>query len=271
MNNIIVATFNNDRSAIDAMHKMYELSRQGDIDVYNHVLLKRKADGAFEYLKDERDPDGWGTLGGMLIGSTVGLLGGPIGAVVGMFGGLAVGAVTDAFRYSFDYDFMETFKEGLPAGTTTLIAEVTEPSPVFVNDALAPFGARIYRSNFYTEQDKYYQSQVDALDAEIADAERELKASVAEEKAAIQAKIDDLKARRDAKVAEIKADIEDDVDSFKADITRLENKLHSKVDEIRKNRLEYKIAKNRERVEKYSAQAKKLETELAQYKTATPA
>jgi uncharacterized membrane protein len=271
MNNLLVATFNDDRTAIDAMHKLNELNRQGDIEVYNHVLLKRKTDGAFEYLKDQRDPAGWGTISGMVLGSFVGIIGGPVGVVAGMFGGLALGAVTDALQYSFDYDFMENFKQGLPAGTTTLIAEVTEPSTFFVNDAFAPYGAKIWRSNIYTEQDKYYQAQVDALDAEIAEAGRELDAAVAADKAALEAKLKDLRARRDAKVAAFKADIEDDVDSIKADIDRLQNKIQGKVDEVRKNRLEYKIAKNRERVEKFAAQAKRLEGELAKYQTATSA
>jgi len=268
MNNILVATFNDDRTAIDAMHKLNKLNWQEDIEVFNYVLLKRKSDGTFEYLKDERDPDGWATLGGMLLGSLVGLVGGPVGVVAGFLGGLTLGAATDAFRYSFDYDFMENFKQGLPAGTTTLIAEVTEPSSVFVNDAIAPYGAKIWRSNIYTEQDKYFQTQVDALDAEIADAERELKASAAEDKAAIEAKLNDLRVRRDARIAEIKADMQDDIDSFKADIDRLQKKIQSKVDEARQNRLEYKLARNQERIEKYEAQVTKLNAELTKYSTA---
>jgi uncharacterized membrane protein len=253
------------------MHKLYELDRQNDIEVLDHVLLKRKTDGTFEYLKDERNPDGWATVGGMLLGSFVGLVGGPIGVVAGFFTGLTLGAVTDAFRYSFDFDFTESFKQGLPVGTTTLIAEVAEPSSVFVNDAFSPFGAKIWRSNIYTEQDKYFQTQVDAMDAEIADAERELKASVEENKAAIQAKIKELRARRDARIAEMKADMQDDIDSFRADIDRLQKKIQSKVDEVRQNRLEYKLARNQERINKYEAQAAKLNADLAKYSTANQA
>ena len=269
MTNILVATFNNDTTAVNAMHKLYELDWQDDIEVLDHVLLKRKADGTFEYLKDERNPDGWATASGMLLGSVVGLVGGPIGVVVGFFTGLTLGAITDAFRYSFDYDFTESFKQGLPAGTTTLIAEVTEPSSVFVNDAFAPFGAKIWRSNIYTEQDRYFQIQVDALDAEIAEAERQLETAADENKAAIQAKVKELRARRDTRVAQMKADIEDDMDSMKADIARLKTKIQSKVDGVRQNRLEHKLARNQESIKKYEARAEKLNSELAQYKTAT--
>jgi uncharacterized membrane protein len=271
MTNILVANFNNDTTAIDALHKLYDLDRQDDIEVLDHVLLKRNTDGTFEYLKDEREPDGWATIGGMLLGGFIGLVGGPIGFVAGSFAGLSLGAVTDAFRYSFDYDFMENFKQGLPVGTTMLIAEVTEPSSVFVNDAFAPYGAKIWRSNIYTEQDKYFQAQIDVMNAEIDDAERDLEASAAADKAAIQAKITDLKARRDARVAEIKADMQDDVDSFKADIDRLQKKIQSKVDEVRQNRLEYKLAKNQEKIAKYEAQAAKLNAEMAKYSTAKQA
>jgi uncharacterized membrane protein len=271
MNNILVAIFNDDKTAIEAMHKVYQLDRQEDIEVFNHVLLKRNLDGTFEYLKDERDPDGWGTLTGMVLGSFLGIVGGPVGLLAGFFGGMAVGAVTDAFRYGFDYDFMENFKQGIPPGTTALIAEVTEPSKAFINEAFAPYNVVIWRSNVYTEQDKYFQAQVDALDADIDKANAELEQAVAEDKAAIQAKVNELKARRDAKVAEIKADIQDDVDSLKASVANLKAKIQGKVDEARRHRLEAKLKRDEELIAKFEGQADKLNAELAKYKTATHA
>ena len=58
MDNIIVATFDNETSAIEGVHKLNELDHQGDIFTYNCVLLRRNPDGSFDYLKDTRDLTG---------------------------------------------------------------------------------------------------------------------------------------------------------------------------------------------------------------------
>ena len=265
MDNIIVATFNNDKSAINAVHKLNDLDWRGDIVVYNNVLLRRNPDGTFEYLKDERDLTGWNTMGGMLLGTAVGVLGGPVGALAGMIAGLTIGGFADAAKYGFDYDFLENFKDGLPTGTTSLIMQVSEPSEVFINDALEPLGAKIWRSNVYAEQDKYVQGQVDALDAGIDEAERELGQAAAEDKAAIQARIAELRTRRQAKVAEIKADFQEDVETVKADINRIKQALQAKVDDARRRVLERRLANNEAKAKKYEAQAAKLNAELTKY------
>lgn len=265
MDNIIVATFKNDKTAIDAVLKLNDLDWRGDIVVYNNVLLRRNPDGTFDYLKDERDLTSWNAMGGMLLGTVVGAPGGPVGALAGMFAGLTIGGIADAAKYGFDYDFLENFKGGLPKGTTSLIMQVSEPNEVFVNNALEPLGARISRSDVYVEQDKYVQNQVDMLDAEISDAEQELRQAASENKAAIQARIAELRAKRQAKVAEIKADFQEDVETVKADINRIKQTLQGKVDDTRRRILERRLASNEARAKKYEAQATKLDAELTKY------
>jgi len=211
MNNIIIATFTSDKAAIDGVHKLNDLDWRGDIVVYNNVLLRRNLDGTFSYLKDERDISGWKTMGGMLLGTAVGVLGGPVGALAGMIAGLTIGGFADVAQYGFDYDFLESFKDGLPPGTTSLIMQVSEPSEAFINAALEPLGAVVLRSNVYAEKDRFVQSQLDALDADIDESERELDLAAAEDKAKFQAKVAKLRTKRQAKVAEIKADFQEDV------------------------------------------------------------
>jgi uncharacterized membrane protein len=271
MDNIIVATFDNEKTAIEGVHKLNEIDLQGDIVTYNNVLIRRNQDGSFDYLKDTRDLTGWNAMGGMLLGTVIGVIGGPVGALAGLFAGLTVGGFADLAQYSFDYDFLENFKDGLPKGTTSLIAQVSEPNEVFINNALQPLGARIWRSNVYAQQDKYVQNQVDMLDAGILEAEKELKEAAADEKAKIQAKLVDLRARRDAKVAEIKADFQEDVDEMNAQIDRFKKTLQGKVDETRRKVLERRLAYNENQLKKYEAQAEKLNTEMAKYSHAAPA
>ena len=263
MENIIVATFDNDKTAIDGVHKLNDLDWRGDIVVYNNVLLRRNPNGTFDYLKDERTLDGWNAMGGMLVGTAIGVLGGPVGALAGMIAGLTIGGFADVAQYGFDYDFLENFKNGLPVGTTSLIMTVSEPSEVFIDNALLPLGASIYRSNVYAEQDKYVQSQLDTLDAGIEEAERQVREAAAEDKAALKARVAQLRAKRDAKVAQIKADMQEDRESIKADIERVKAKLQGKVEEARRKVLERRLAADEAKAKKYEEQSEKLNAELA--------
>ncbi len=263
MDNIIIATFNNEKNAIDGVLRLNELDHRGDIATYNNVLLRRNQDGSFDYLKDTRDLTAWNSMGGMLLGSTIGIIGGPVGALAGLFAGLTVGGFADLAKYSFDYDFLEDFKDGLPKGTTSLIAQVSEPNESLINDVLQPLGAQIWRSNVYAQQDRYVQSQIDALDAGILETEKELQHAAADEKAKVQAKLTDLRARRDTKVAEIKADFQEDINEMNAQIDRFKQTLQGKVDETRRKVLEKRLAFNEKRAKKYEAQAEKLNAEIA--------
>lgn len=271
MDNIIVATFDNEKTAIEGVHKLNELDHQGDIFTYNNVLIRRNQDGTFDYLKDTRDLTGWNAMGGMLLGTVIGVIGGPVGALAGLFAGLTVGGFADLAKYSFDYDFLENFKDGLPKGTTSLVAQVSEPNEVFIDNALQPLGARIQRSSVYAQQDRYVQNQVDMLDAGILEAEKELRDAAADEKAKVQAKLADLRARRQAKVAEIKADFQEDVNEMNAQIDRFKQTLQGKVDETRRKVLERRLAHNETKLKKYEAQAEKLNAEIAKYSHAAQA
>lgn len=265
MDNIIVATFDTDKNAIAGVLKLNDLDHRGVIATYNNVLVRQNQDGSFDYLKDTRDLTTWNTMGGMLLGTVVGIIGGPVGALAGLLAGLTMGGVADIAQYSFDHDFLENFRYGLPKGTTSLIAQISEPNEAVINDALQPLGALIWRSNVYAQQNKYVQDQVDMLDAGISELEKQLRDAAAEEKAQIQKKLSDLSARRDAKVAEIRAEFEEDLDEMNSQIDRFKTKLQGKVDEVHRKVLERRLAHNEYRLKRYKAQAEKLNAELSKY------
>ena len=268
MKNIEVATFDDDRSAIEGLHKLHKLQQQGDIDLDNNVLLRRNEDGSFAYLKDDRYPDGWATLGGVVFGSLLGVLGGPVGVVVGLFSGLAIGGMADVARFAFDTEFLDAFKNGLPAGTTSIVAEIGEPSSVFVDNALSPLGARVVRSDIHSEKDKYFQSEVDQMDREIDEADKELDAAVEADRKQLEEKVAKLKAKRDAKVAEIKATLQSDVDSMKAGVQAVKQNLQADIDSDKRRMLEAKLTKTEDKIKRYEAQAAKLTAEAGKYKSA---
>lgn len=262
MDNIIIATFNNDKTAIDAVHKLRELDLQNDVTVFSKVLLRKNADGSVDYLKDEDDLAGWATIGGMAAGSVVGLIGGPVGVLAGALAGMTFGGFADLARYSFDEDFLDNVKNGLPAGTTTLIAQVTEPSDAYVNTAFEPLGTKVWRTNIYTERDRYLQMQIDMIDAEIDQAERDLRDAAAEEKAKFEAKLAELRARREAKLAAIKTDFQEEIDEMKDSIARFGQQLKDKIDDAKRRRIEHKLARYQDKIDKYQARAEELNAQL---------
>lgn len=269
MDNIIIATFNDDKTAIEAAHKLRALDLQNDVTVFSKVLLRKNRDGSFEYLKDEDDIAGWATFGGLVAGSAVGVLGGPVGVLVGGLTGLAIGGTADLARYSFDVDFLENVKKGLPVGTTTLIAQLTEPSDAYVNTAFQPFGVKVWRTNIYAERDTYVQSQIDMLDAEIEEAERDMRNAAAEDEAKFETKLAELSARREAKLAAIKTDFQEDIDEMKEQLERFGQQLQGKIDDVKKRRLENKLTRYQAKVEKYNARAATLNAEIEKYHQAS--
>ena len=269
MENIIIATFTDDNTAIEAAHKLRELDIQNDITVFTKVLLRKNADGSVDYLKDEDNIAGWRTVSGVVAGTTVGLLGGPVGVMVGALTGLTIGGFADLARYSFDSDLLEHVKTGLPPGTTTLIAQVTEPNDVYINNAFQPLDAKIWRSNIYTERDKYVQSQIEMLDAEINEAEREVREAAAEEKAKFEAKLADLRSRREAKLAAIKTDFQEEIDEMKAKLENFGQQLQGKIDDAKRSLLEHKLTRYQTKIEKYQARAATLNAEIEKSRHAT--
>ena len=158
MENIIVATFTDEKSAVEGLHKLNKLQGEGDISIYDRVLIRKNADTTFEVLKDD-NTHGWRTLAGMTFGGLIGAFGGPIGFAVGLYAGTAVGAIADIGHYAFEKDFIQNFTKDIPSGSWAVIAHVDENSAIFIDGYLKPLGATILRSNIYTEQGKYVQRQ----------------------------------------------------------------------------------------------------------------
>lgn len=204
MKNVIVASFKEETKAIAALHKLNELDSFGDITIYDQIMVRKKADGKLEILKED-DSEGWRTLTGMGVGSMLGLLGGPVGVAIGLYTGAAIGAIADASHYDFAEDFIAKVEKKIAVGTVTIIAEIEEDSEVFVDNYLKPFGAVISRSDVDLEFDKHAEEQIDEIEADIAEQRAALKKAVGKEKKKIETKIVDLKEKRRTRIAEFVA------------------------------------------------------------------
>lgn len=258
MENIIVATFINEAEAIQALHRLGELDRDGDISVYDKLLIRKGSNDEYEILKDD-NTNGWRTLAGMAFGGLIGAFGGPIGLAVGLYAGTVIGVVFDYTHYSFEQDFIDTISKSIPSGSTSIIAEIDEDSSVFIDEYLKPLGAVIWRSNVYVEHDKFIEKQMNSLDAELQSAENELAVTVEAQRARITAKVAELRASRNAKIAEIelnskerlnelKSKMESNRTKIQAHLTTLMNLASDKIDSVRLERAKEKLAKYEEKI-----------------------
>jgi uncharacterized membrane protein len=165
MNNLLIATFEDERAARSAMRKLDGLAYDGEIDLYQRVLVRKLADGRMEVVKGDVSAE-WQTLAGAGLGSLIGLFGGPVGFVIGMIAGAAVGSgVGDLSQYRFGKTFVKQIKTGFPNETVSIIANMGERGSAFVDSILIPFGAEVSRSK--TSSEKVAEAEIKDLDAEI--------------------------------------------------------------------------------------------------------
>ena len=238
MTNIIVASFDKDTKAIEAMHKLSELENYGDISIYRKAMVRTQEDGKYEIL-EENTPNGWRTLTGMGVGSLLGALGGPVGFVVGLCTGTTIGLISDVGRQSFDENFVRKVEDKKPAGTVSIIAEIDEDSDVFVDNALRPLGAEIERSDIDFEFSDYVDDQIDQIDKNLSEAREKLKNSAGREKEKITQKIAELKDKRNELIA-----------NARKDVKNFNNQIGDAVAKNRAGFIKKRIARHEEKLKK---------------------
>jgi len=206
MTNVIVASFDKETKAIEAMHKLSELESFGDISIYGKALVRTQNDGKYEIL-ESNTPNGWRTLTGTVVGSLVGAIGGPVGFVIGLCTGTTIGFISDVGRQNFDESFVKKVQDRMPARTVSIIAEIDEDSDVFVDNALMPYGAEISRSDVDFEFDDYIMAKIESVDKKLTEARENMKNAAGREKEKITQKIAELKDKRNAIIADARKDV----------------------------------------------------------------
>lgn len=205
MTNLIVASFKDEKKAIEAKHKLTELDSLGDISIYGNALVRAGEDGKYEILQ-ENNTEGWRTLTGMALGSLLGALGGPVGFVVGLATGTTIGLISDVGRQSFNESFVNKVENRMPSGSVSIIAEIDEDSDIFVDNALKPFGAEIKRSDIDFEFDDYVMDQIDEIDKNLSEEREKMKKAVGREKEKIAKNVAELKDKRNKLIANARKD-----------------------------------------------------------------
>jgi uncharacterized membrane protein len=247
MTNLIVISFKNESQAIEGSHKLTELESFGDITVYEKVMLKKNAAGETTVIQSETS-DGLRTLSGMAIGSLVGALAGPVGLLVGMMTGTLAGAALESDYFDFSEDLKSKVMNRVQPGSVSIIAEIYEENQAFVDNAVAPFSATIFRSDIDYVYDEYVDDQIEELDEEIAAERTKIKEAAASEKSKILERIDQLKERRRQRIIELKGKKQ----SFIA-------RIKTSREEEKKNQLKSRIYKHQKKIDVLEEKLKYLE------------
>ena len=254
MTKLIVASFKEEKKAMDAFKKLNELESLGDISLYDKIIVRKMNNGDYETLKGDSS-EGWRALGGMAVGGLLGAIGGPIGFVIGLYAGTVIGAMSEVNQYDFTNDFIENVEKRVVPGTVSIIAEIDEEDKDFIDLQLQPFGAVIWQSNIYYAYDNYMHKKLAAFEEDIAEQRTGLKKSIGRERETIQQKIMVLKQRRKEKISvfdaelkkaaiDIKATSVSEIAIIKKEANSIDNKVENTLVDTKTNRIKRSIARH---------------------------
>lgn len=143
--NYVVITFDDERGAIDASHRLQDLAVRGDIAIRYSVMLRKGANGEIEALRSSAS-GGDDTWSGMMIGMLVGMFMGPLGFLLSMLTGTAIGAGIDHSEAKQDAEFVQRVKDKLAAGKIAIVSNCDESSAMFIDNEMKPLGGEVYRA-----------------------------------------------------------------------------------------------------------------------------
>jgi uncharacterized membrane protein len=204
MENIVVSSFRNLQDATLGLNKLKDLDQLNDITIYNMVMIRKTAEGRFEFLyqegPDTRDIPAEGALAGTLIGA----IGGPIGMAVGMLTGVMVGSADEDDSEEMSREFLDNVNKQLGIGSVAIVLDVEEEGEFMINSYLSPFNGVIVRRDIADQFAKYDQEQWTELQEELDAEEGRLKEAGEKDKAVIEAKIAKLKTEREERIRKIR-------------------------------------------------------------------
>jgi uncharacterized membrane protein len=121
---IIVAAFQDEKAANEALNELKQLKKEKLIDIQNAAVIRKDEKGKIHIRETADMGGGKGAAIGGVAGAAIGLLAGPA-LVVPVAVGALVGGLTAKLRDSgFSDQRLETLGEGLQPGTSAIIAVV---------------------------------------------------------------------------------------------------------------------------------------------------
>ena len=121
---VIVAKFQKEEKAEEALKELEEARKQGAIDFEDAAVIKKDEEGQYHYKETTDVSSGRGAAIGGVIGGVLGLIGGPAGVVILGAAGAAVGGLAAHGDSGFKDERLEKLGEGLEPGTSAIVAVV---------------------------------------------------------------------------------------------------------------------------------------------------
>lgn len=141
---IIVAAFQEEDAADQALKALKEAKREKLISIDNAAVIKKDDDGKL-HIKETADMGGGKGAGvGALVGGAIGLLAGPLGVAAGGALGAAVGGMTaKLYDGGFKDDRLRQIGTSLEPGTSAIIAVIEHRWVAELERELAEEGADV--------------------------------------------------------------------------------------------------------------------------------
>ena len=128
----------------------------------------------------------------------IGLLGGPAGLAIGAVSGMTLGAIHDFGNARLGADFVDDVSRSLTANKVAVVAEIDEEWTTPVDTRMEALGGTVLRRALWEVEDKVFDEDVAAMEADLAQLKEELSKGHAERKAKLQKRIDELQAKIEA-------------------------------------------------------------------------
>jgi uncharacterized membrane protein len=193
--NVIAVSFSVDANAYEALSRLKEFDAKGDVGVKGAAVVVRDDDGKIVTKDQIGDESVEGTVGGGVVGLLIGVLGGPLGVLVGGATGVLVGSLFDEDDADETDSALAGISKSIRAGSTGLLADVAEETPVAIDAAMAKLGGTVVRRSAGDVQAELAAAEEAQREAK-KQARKELRdARHKKQKAEIDAKLADLKAK----------------------------------------------------------------------------
>ena len=141
---IIIAAFQEEDAADQALKALKEAQREKLISIDNAAVIRKDDDGKL-HIKETADMGGGKGAGvGALVGGAIGLLAGPLGVAAGSALGAAVGGITaKLYDGGFKDDRLRQIGTSLEPGTSAIIAVIEHRWVAELERELAEEGADV--------------------------------------------------------------------------------------------------------------------------------
>ena len=240
MTSLIIASFEKEDEGIEISRKLSQLEMLGEITIFERVIVRRNGDGTASVLQADIT-DGLRSISGLALDTLVTSLGGPVGMAVGILAGTFAGRVRDLNYFGFPDDFESRLVTKIFPGDVSIIAELDDNNSIYVNSLP---GGRIYRISVDYEYPEYAESQIEAVDEEIAMRRIRMKSAGPAEISLLLQRISDLKEKRRRKLADLDKKTKELLAKSKSSSPHDREKTRRSLHEIRISRLKNRIEKH---------------------------